>query len=119
MSASEIATPHGCHATRRHIFFCCDPTNPKCCDIERGRAAWEFLSRRLNELGLTGPGGVLLTKANCLQICESGPVALVRSSPEGVWYGACDPPLLERIIQEHVIAGRVVEDALIARHDLD
>ena len=57
---------------RRHIFLCCDQTNPKCCDLERGLAAWDFLKRRLKELGLSERGGILRTKANCLRIREGG-----------------------------------------------
>ena len=75
---------------RRHIFLCADQTNPKCCDKERGIAAWDFLKKRLKELGLSEQGGILRTKANCLRICEGGPIALVY--PEGTWYRECDPP---------------------------
>jgi (2Fe-2S) ferredoxin len=108
------AAAFGVGRLTRHLFVC---LGPDCCESDEGEATWKYVKQRMKELNIAGPDGpAYRTKVSCFRICTGGPIAVVY--PEGAWYKGVTPERAERIIQEHVIGGRIVEEFCFARNAL-
>jgi len=92
-----------------HVFFCTNrrEDGTQCCAQCDAPGARDYLKQRAKELGITGPGGVRVNNAGCLDRCAEGPVIVVY--PEGTWYSYVDKEDLEEILTSHLAGGRVVE----------
>ncbi len=120
-SLATVINQLGIPQIARHLFLCADQTKPLCCDKELSLQAWDYLKKRLKELGLDQPSDqskscIFRTKANCLRICQQGPILLVY--PDGVWYHSARPAVIEQVIQEHLLQGKIVEEYVLTVHPL-
>ena len=93
----------------RHAFFCVNRREDEaCCQDHDAQAMRDYAKQRCKMLGLHGAGQVRINQSGCLDRCAEGPVVVVY--PEGVWYRYRSRADVDRIIEEHLKHGRVVED---------
>ena len=116
-SLPTVAANLGIGKLARHIFLCADQTKPKCAGKEESNEVWEHLKKRIAGAGLmSGDQCAFRTKANCLRVCEQGPIAVVY--PEGTWYHSVTKDVADRIVDEHLVGGRPVEEFVFAVNPL-
>lgn len=111
----------GVDSIQRHVFICADATKPKCVDREASIQTWEYFKKRLKELNIDRKTNersdvIFRTKANCLRICQHGPIAVVY--PDGVWYHSVNIAVAEAIIQRHLLGNEIVSEYVFCQHPL-
>jgi cob(I)alamin adenosyltransferase len=99
------------HAYGRHLLIC---TGGSCASAAAGKA---LAVRTLALLGdrrkVRNPEQIKCSTVDCLGVCTGGPIAVVY--PDGIWYQHLDETLLVRIVEEHLIGGRPVDEAILHR----
>ena len=95
---------------RAHVLVC---TAGKCAGKAEGERAVKKFKKRLSARKLLArDGGVMCTAVGCLQVCTGGPIAVVW--PDGTWYRNATAENLDRILEQHVLGGKVVKELRIA-----
>ncbi|MEM1011659.1 MAG: (2Fe-2S) ferredoxin domain-containing protein [Planctomycetota bacterium] len=111
----ELAPKFGVGKLTHHVFLC---DGPACCDSELGKKAWGQLKRLAGQVNLDEEqdASLFVTRCSCLKFCDRGPIAVVY--PDGTWYELADADVITRLIEEHVLGGKPVEEFRFATDDL-
>lgn len=96
-------------AARRRVLVC--QGGP--CNEAGAAAIWGHLRNEQERLGLrTAGGGTMSATTSCLGPCSLAPV--VQVWPEGTVYGGIDEAGIDRIVAEHLLGDRPVDDLAYA-----
>lgn len=94
---------------RRRVLVCQGAP----CNNAGAALVWGHLRNEQKRLNLrTTSDGVMTCKTTCLGPCGLAPVLQV--FPEGTYYGGVDEAGIDRIVQEHLLNGRLVEELAYA-----
>lgn len=96
---------------RRHLLVC---TGTRCTQDGQSQALFDSLGDKLKAAGLhEGEMRVKRSRVSCFAACKGGPIVCVQ--PDGVWYYNVTPDNMDRIVDEHLVGGRVVEELVFHR----
>jgi len=100
---------------KHHVFFCLNERkdNEQSCAAHQAKEGFDYCKNRVKSLGLSGPGGVRVNKAGCLDRCAGGPVVVVY--PDEAWYTYFDESDLDEIIESHLVLNQKVERLLLPK----
>jgi (2Fe-2S) ferredoxin len=97
---------------RRHVFVCLntrDAKDPRGCCAQRGsEAVYSAFREGAAKAKLRD---VRINRAGCLDHCAHGPSVVIY--PEAVWYRVPTVDDAKRIVESHIINGRIVTDLLM------
>ena len=97
-----------------HIFVCCNQRPVEhargCCDPDGAESLRARFKAELKRRGISRE--VRANRAGCLDQCELGPTVVIY--PQAIWYGGVQLTDVERIIDETVVGGAILEDLAIS-----
>lgn len=96
---------------KRHMLVC---VGPRCSKEGESQRLFETLGEKFRAAGVdSGALRVKRTRAHCFATCKGGPVLCIQ--PDGIWYYNVTEANLDRIIEQHLVAGEPVEELIYHR----
>lgn len=94
---------------QQHIFVCTNIKEPgkKCCGAGNTAELADYLSQKLQQAGLWGPGQFRVTKTKCLGRCDQGPCTVLY--PEGLWLQVLTREDVDTLVEEYLEKGNPIK----------
>jgi len=98
---------------KHHVFFC---TNQRAdgrasCQDHHAQEMRDYLKKKVKEHKLTGPKGVRINSAGCLDRCGLGPVLVIY--PEETWYRYQSKEDVDEIFEQHIKLNNKVKRLMV------